>query len=126
VSRRRILVADDHLPMLRYARDLLASEFDVVATACNGKAALEAAATCHPELAVLDISMPEMSGLAAAACMADWPDCPRVVFLSVHDDPEFVDAARRVGAAGYVLKRSMAVDLLPTVRRALLDPQPVL
>jgi DNA-binding NarL/FixJ family response regulator len=66
--------------------------------------------------------MPELSGLDVAAHMARWPEAPRVVFLTVHDDPEFVAAARLAGAAGYVLKGCMATDLVPAVRRALGDP----
>ena len=125
VTRRTILVADDHVDMLERARALLASEFDVVAAVGDGQAALDAAATLHPELAVLDISMPGMSGLDAAARMGVLPQAPRTVFLTAYDDPEIVQAARALGAAGYVLKRRMAVDLLPAVRRALgLAPQP--
>jgi CheY-like chemotaxis protein len=119
VRRRRILIADDHAEVLERARELLASEFDVVAIAADGQAALETTERLQPDLAVLDISMPMMSGLEAAAIMSGLPMAPRIVFLTVLDDPEFHEAARAVGASGYVLKGSMAVDLLPAVRRAL-------
>jgi DNA-binding NarL/FixJ family response regulator len=126
MARRRILIADDHVDMLERARALLASEFDVVAIVSDGQAAVDTTALLRPELAVLDISMPVMNGLDAAARMAGLPQAPRTVFLSVYDDPEFVEAARIVGGSAYVLKRTMAVDLVPAVRRALgiLPPGP--
>ena len=125
MARRTILVADDHAEMLEYVRALLETEFDVVAVVSDGQAALDAAAMLHPDLAVLDVSMPGMSGLDAAARMGALPQPPLTVFLTAYDDSEIVQAARTLGASGYVLKCSMAVDLLPAVRRALgLAPQP--
>jgi DNA-binding NarL/FixJ family response regulator len=119
MGRARILVADDHPSMLERISRLLSADYDVIAAVSDGLAALEAALSLHPDLLVLDISMPKMTGLEAAAKLADEPHPPPVVFLTVHDDQEFIDAARGLGALGYVLKRNIGTELLPVIRRAL-------
>ena len=119
MRRARILVADDHPSMLERISRLLSTDYDVIAAVSDGLAALEAALSLRPDLMVLDISMPKMTGLEAAAKLADQPQPPPVVFLTVHDDQEFIDAARDLGALGYVLKRNIGTELLPVIRRAL-------
>ena len=116
---RRILVADDHTVMCERIAALLASEFDVVAAVADGQAAVEATRSLHPELVVLDISMPVLSGLEAAAIIRELPNAPRIVFLTAHEDPTLVEAALRLGAARVVLKRYMMRQLVPVVRQAL-------
>jgi len=98
---------------------LLASEFDVVATVADGQAAVDATTSLHPDLVVLDISMPVLSGLEAAAVIRNLPNAPRIVFLTAYEDPAFVEAALRLGAARVVLKRYMMRQLVPVVRQAL-------
>jgi len=105
--------------MLERAASLLSAEFEIVAMVRDGRAAIEAIERLKPDLAVFDVSMPVMTGLEAAAALAATAQPPRVVFLTIHEDEEFVDAARRVGAAGYVLKRDMFHALLPAVADAL-------
>jgi DNA-binding NarL/FixJ family response regulator len=115
----RVLIADDHPSVLARVSELVVSEFDVVAAVTNGQAALDAAAALQPDVLILDISMPILSGLEAAARLVGRGNAPPIVFLTVHEDAEFVDAARSVGARGYVLKRSITTDLLPAIRRVL-------
>jgi len=122
MSRPRILVADDHPDLRRRVVALLEGEFDIVATAANGKEAIERAAACEPHLAVLDISMPVLNGFDAAAEMARLPEPPQIVFLSVHEDPAYFEAARAAGGGAYVVKRFLASELLPAVRRLLDRP----
>ena len=119
MARARILVADDHASMLERVSRLLAEEFDVVGKVADGRAAVDAAARLRPDLAVFDISMPGLTGLEAAARLTATGHSIPVVFLTVHEDQEFVDAARSVRGLGYVLKRNIGTDLLPVVRRAL-------
>ena len=85
----------------------------------DGQAALDAALALKPDAVVFDISMPRMSGLEAASRLSDLPNPPRIVFLTVHEDQDFMDAAANAGASGYVLKRNMYRDLVAAVRRAL-------
>jgi CheY-like chemotaxis protein len=115
----RILVADDHAGMRERIATLLGSEFDVVATVANGQEAIEATRTLLPDLVVLDIAMPVLNGLEAAAIIKDLPDAPRIVFCTASDDPEFAKAARAHGASACVLKRNLLVDLVSRIQRAL-------
>ena len=119
MGRARILVADDHASMLERVSRLLATDYDVVAAVSDGIAAVNEAIALQPDLLVFDISMPGLTGLEAAAKLAEHPPRPPVIFLTVHDEQEFIDAAREAGALGYVLKRNIMSELLPVVRRAL-------
>ena len=113
------MVADDHQTVLDTVAALLAPEFDIVGTAHDGGALLETAARLDPDLVVLDISMPVFNGLEVARRLKKEGARAKVVFLTVHDDEDFVREALAAGAAGYVLKASMAVDLTHAIREAL-------
>jgi DNA-binding NarL/FixJ family response regulator len=119
MARPRVLLADDHASMLERVISLVADEFDVVTAVSDGRAALDAAIVLQPDVAVFDISMPIMSGLEAAARLSASSHPPRIVFLTVHDDPAFVEAAREAGANAYVVKRHVATDLVPAIRLVL-------
>lgn len=112
----RILVADDQEEMLRTIVLALEDEFDVVGTAADGEHAVELATALSPDVLVLDISMPVVNGFEAVARLKELGFRARVVFLTVHADPDFVEAGRAAGALGYVLKESLAVDLAPAIR----------
>ncbi|MDJ0521590.1 MAG: response regulator transcription factor [Planctomycetota bacterium] len=119
MSRIRVLLADDHADLADHAAALMAERFDVVGTAEDGEAAV---ADCHelrPDVVVLDVAMPKLNGLdALRRILADRP-ATCVVMLSVHDEPEYVDAALAAGAKGYVFKGSMGGDLVGAVEEAL-------
>jgi DNA-binding NarL/FixJ family response regulator len=119
MTRARVLLADDHAAMLERVVSLVGAEFDVVGAVGDGQSVLDAVAVLQPDVVVLDISMPVMSGLAAAARLSESQRPPRIVFLTVHDDAAFVEAARGVGAMGYVAKRHIRTDLMPAIRRAI-------
>jgi two-component system nitrate/nitrite response regulator NarL len=117
-DRMRILIADDN----KYIRDkvvqLLDVDFDVVGTASDGIGAVEAAKLLSPEIIVMDISMPGLSGIDAMAQIKGTQDHIKVVFLTVHDDLDFVRASLDAGGCGYVVKSRLATDLLAAIRRA--------
>ena len=119
MNRPRVLVADDHQAIVDRVRHQLAEEFDVIATAQDGQAALDATVALQPDAVVLDISMPRLSGLEVAQRLSALPNCPRIVFLTVHDDPDFRNAAAGAGASGYVLKCDLLANLVEALRRAL-------
>jgi len=119
VKRARILVAEDHKLMRNRVVRLLKSEFEVVGAVDSGQALLEAAARLKPDVCVLDISMPLVSGIEAAAQLKLSDSPTKVIFLTIHNDSDFVGAAFKSGAEGYVFKTRMAADLLIAVREVM-------
>jgi DNA-binding NarL/FixJ family response regulator len=114
----RVLIADDHGIVRSGLRMLIERQSDmrVVAEADDGVAALESTQAERPDVAVLDVSMPRMTGLQAAReIRAHVPDT-RVLLLSMHDDERYFLEGLEAGAAGYVLKRAADTDLIGAVR----------
>ena len=114
----RIVAADDNRQVRDKIVQLLKENFEIVGTAADGKAALELVLLLEPEVVVLDISMPVMSGIEAAAEIRNKSSKTKIVFLTVHDDSDFVKAALNVGASGYVVKSQMAIDLPAAISAA--------
>ena len=119
MARRRLLLADDLPEIRKRVAELLRSDFDIVAIAQNGPQAIEAASTLDPDLVVLDISMPILNGIQVASRLRDLGCRAKIIFLSVHEDPDYVEAAFSVGASGYVFKSRVATDLLHAVHDVL-------
>jgi DNA-binding NarL/FixJ family response regulator len=115
----RILLADDSPSMLQAARLILEPEFEVVGMVDDGHAVLQATEQLHPDIVILDISMGTLSGLEAARLLTRIGTKAKIVFLTVHKDPEFVEEAFSVGAMGYVAKPRLGTDLPVAVREAL-------
>jgi DNA-binding NarL/FixJ family response regulator len=114
----RVLLVDDSDSMIARARAVLTPECVVVGTANDGAAALDAVGTLRPDVVVLDISMPGMTGLEVASNLRHQGSKAAVVFLTVHDDEDFVAAAKQAGGTGYVVKRRLASDLMVAVQEA--------
>jgi DNA-binding NarL/FixJ family response regulator len=114
----RVLVADDHTIVRTGIRHLLESEagFEVVGEAGNGNEALTLAAELNPDVVLLDISMPDESGLEVAARLRAGPSAPRVLILSMHNNAEYVVESVRAGAHGYLLKDTAATELRNAIR----------
>jgi DNA-binding NarL/FixJ family response regulator len=90
-----------------------------VGTAADGTALIAAAQTLRPDIIVVDISMPEMNGLAAAQIIRGTVPSAKFVVLSVHSDQAYVSEAFRAGARGYVSKRAAAAELLTAIKQVL-------
>jgi DNA-binding NarL/FixJ family response regulator len=118
-SRPRVLVADDHRAMLDSLVRLLSGEFDVVGTASDGLSAVTTAGRLAPDLLVLDIAMPGLNGIAAAARLKESGSTAKVVFVTNLHDREFVDESLALGQVGFVVKDRIVADLLPAIRRVL-------
>lgn len=119
MAKIRIVLADDHRAVIEKIRLILDEKFEVVDTAEDGRQAIDAVRMLHPDVLVIDLSMPVMDGLEAAkqlqAC-----NCPtRIVFLTIHEDRDFVAAAFSAGASSYVTKARMSTDLVPAIYNAL-------
>lgn len=116
----RIVVADDHHLVRQGICKLLeeAGDFQVVGEADNGKDTLKLTQLLHPDVVVLDISMSQLNGLDTLARVKALESSPHVVMLSMHADVGMVQQALHQGALGYVLKQSVAGELLAAVRAA--------
>ena len=114
----RITVADDNPDILSAMVAALSQEFEVVATAADGRSALDQIQRLTPVVAVLDLNMPELNGIQVTReIMRQHLEC-KVVICSVETDPELIEAARRAGALGYVLKPRINRELATAVKCA--------
>jgi DNA-binding NarL/FixJ family response regulator len=119
----RILIADDH-GIVRSGIKLLLerqSDLHVVAEAADGLEALECALASRPDLCILDVGMPRMTGLQAAREIRSHLPQSRVLILSMHDDEHYLFEALEAGASGYVLKREADHDLVGAIRAVARD-----
>ncbi len=115
----RIFLADDQEEMLHIVEQVLEGPFKIVGTAEDGGHALEMVLSASPDVLVLDISMPVMNGIEVASRLRNRGSNAKIVFLTVHEDPDFIQAAMSAGGLGYVLKPSLATDLVPAIMGAL-------
>jgi DNA-binding NarL/FixJ family response regulator len=114
----RILLADDHAVVRQGFRMILAAhpDMEIVGEAGNGREAVELAERLKPEVVVMDVSMPELNGIEATRRLAASTPHTRVLALSMHKDSVYVREILRAGARGYLLKDSVAADLVSAVR----------
>ncbi len=117
-KKTRILLADDHALVRKGFRMILSAQedFEVVGEAANGREAVELAGSLQPDIAVVDVTMPELNGIEATRRMAQVTPRTRVLALSMHKDAVYVREILRAGAKGYLLKDSGEGDLLLAVR----------
>ena len=120
MGRIRVLLADDHETLLARVRSILCPDFEVVGTVANGRDAVTEVRRLDPDVLVIDISMPVLDGLQAASQLRRKACRTKVVFLTVHEDQDYVDAAFAAGASGYVTKSHVTSDLVPAIREALI------
>jgi len=114
----RVLLADDHVLVRQSLKSLLEHEgIQVIAEAADGQAALDHARSLHPDLAIMDISMPTSNGLEAARGIHVF--CPRTktILLTQHEEEQFISEAVEAGVKGYVLKSQAANDLMQAIRQ---------
>lgn len=114
----RILIADDHEIVLEGIRTLIAKsrrEWEICGEARNGKDAVDLAKRLQPDVAVLDITMPGMSGLEAATAIANSGLNSRILIFTMHESDRLHVDVREAGAHGYVLKSQAARDLIRAI-----------
>jgi len=107
----RVLIADDNPAMLDTVKDVLQSEFQIVAALEQPSAVVRLVPQLKPDVVVLDISMGEMNGFELTRLLKDTLCTSKIVFLTVHEELEFIRAAFDAGASGYVFKSRMNTDL---------------
>jgi DNA-binding NarL/FixJ family response regulator len=121
MTTSRIALCDDHPIVLNGLQNLIESEpdFEIVGTATDGLAALRLIAEKLPDIALIDISMPELNGIALARRLRQEAPSVRVVVLTVYEDRAFLKQALDAGVRGYLLKRSAAESLIQAARAVL-------
>lgn len=105
--------------LLAKVAELLQPEFDVIGSVGDGQCLLDKVSELHPDVVVVDISMPVINGIEAARLLRDLDSEVKVVFLTVHADPEMVSEAFEAGGLADVVKLSLASDLVPAIREVL-------
>jgi len=118
---RRVVLADDLASVLNTVAKLLDSSFEIVGMASDGNNALKLILTQKPDVAVLDISMPGMSGIEVARELKSRGARVKIVFLTVHEDQDILATCLAAGGLGYVVKVLMETDLIPAIHEALAD-----
>ena len=118
MTRIRVLVADDHTIVRQGLVGILkaSDEVEVVGEAADGAEAVEKATKLKPDVVVLDVSMPHLSGLEAARRIRETLPATRILVLTMHDDEEYVLKMVRAGASGYLLKDSAGSELIAGIR----------
>jgi DNA-binding NarL/FixJ family response regulator len=113
----RILLVDDSWEFLGSVEHFLAAEprLKIVGYASSGQEALEQVNLLHPDLVLMDLAMPQMNGLVAARRIKAQSNAPRVVILTVHNQPEYQKAAEAAGADGFISKSDFGVQVLPLI-----------
>lgn len=120
VSTIKIVIAEDHAIVREGIRMILDAEpdFDVVGEAKDGRQAVDLARALSPDVVVMDISMPEMTGIEATQQIRRLCPETHVLVLTMHEEESYVFQLLQMGASGYVLKRAAATDLVEAVRAA--------
>lgn len=112
------MLADDNETILAHVRTVLGEEFDVIGSVGNGRDVIAEVRRLDPDVLLIDISMPIIDGLQAVSRLGSNLRT-KVVFLTVHEDKDFVSAAFAVGASGYVTKSDVTTELVPAIREVL-------
>lgn len=119
MSKIRVVLADDHPEMISKIRRTLGEEFEIIDAVADGNQAIKAVLTLDPDVLVIDVSMPVRDGISASKLLQSDNCRAKIIFLTIHDDPDYVAAAISAGASGYVTKARLTADLAVAIRTAL-------
>ena len=119
MNKPRVLLADDHKMMLAGLHKLLEDTCEIVGTASDGRALVEAAQRLEPDLIILDIGMPLLNGIDAARQIKTLCPDTKLIFLTMQTSPTYATEAFQAGASGYLLKHSAPVELPLAIEAAL-------
>jgi len=121
VAIATVLLADDNPVILNHVRKLLGrnKQYEVVGAVSDGDAVLREYFLLRPEIIVLDISMGELSGIDVARTLVESGCTAKIVFLTVHEDSDFLNAAMDAGGSAYVVKSRVSTDLITAIEAAL-------
>ena len=118
-NRPRVLIADDHAMFAEALRLFLEKSYTVLGTVSDGRALMSATMKLNPDLIVLDVAMPLLNGFDAARRLREQFPKLKLVFVTMHEDPNLAAAAMELGSIGFVLKHSAGSELLRAIERVL-------
>jgi DNA-binding NarL/FixJ family response regulator len=119
MKKTRVLLADDHKIVLEGLKSLLEGEFELVGSVEDGRALVDQAAALHPDVIVVDISMPQLNGIEATRQIKKTDKNIKIVFLTMHPDATYAASAFEAGASGFVLKHSAPSELITAIHEAM-------
>jgi DNA-binding NarL/FixJ family response regulator len=119
LNKVRILLADDHPHFAEIVEHVLEPEFEIIGKVADGQCLFDEAMRLEPDVVVTDISMPVLNGVDAVDRLKESGCKSRIVFLTVHSDPDFIRKCLSTGAFGYVFKSRASTELLPAIRHAI-------
>ena len=119
MKKYRVLLADDHKIILEGLKNILEQEFELIGTVENGRDLVEKAIKLHPDVIVVDISMPLLNGIEAVRQIKRTNEQIKVIFLTMHLDVSYATMAFEIGASGYVLKNSASRELITAIHEAI-------
>jgi DNA-binding NarL/FixJ family response regulator len=119
MKHARILLADDHQMMLDALKALLEPRYDVVGLVTDGRSLLEAAENLRPDIVVVDIAMPQLTGLEASRKLKRSMPGVKIIFITMNEDLYMVGEAFRAGASAFLLKRAAGLELSEAIERVL-------
>ena len=112
----RVLLVDDHTRLVQALRTLLENDFEIVGSAGDGRTMIEMALKLNPDVVLVDLNLPVLRGFEAARRLRKKAPKIAIVFLTTHEDRDLAAEALRIGASGYVLKKSAASELHRAIR----------
>ena len=121
MKKARILLADDHPHLVEKVTQLLQTEYDVLGAVSDGQSLVSEVEKLNPDVVVLDVTMPLLDGIEAAKRLKAQGCESKIVFLTVHSDPDFLRACLAAGGLGYVSKSRMSSDLTRAIEQALAE-----
>ncbi len=119
MDKIRVVLADDHREVIAKIRVILGDQFEIIEAAENGHQAVSAVLALDPDVFLTDISMPLLNGLQAARRIQNVNPRVKIIFVTIHEDRDFIAAAFSAGATGYVTKRRLSTDLVFAIQEAL-------
>ena len=118
MGKNRVVLADDDQHIIGCIRQVLVEEFEVLGAFADGSQAVDATLSMDPDAIILDTSMPVLDAIRAARQLKTANCRAKIIFLSMHEDPDFIAAAFSAGGCDYIVKHRLFTDLVPAIQKA--------
>ncbi len=118
MTQSRVMLVDDNPEILNLTTRMITPEFDVIDDCQEGSVFIKRIGTLNPDIVIIDVTLGDTNGFEVARQLRRLGCHAKVIFLSVNEDEEFIDAGLKLGASGYVIKRRLETDLVLALRAA--------